>query len=374
MKKIILMLLSVFILTGCFNEFLNDNNFAIGKNVESYRVEIKEDDSIVIVDNYNNEQYKIISSDNVLYIFDDYMYVEKEEAGKTTYEKSELIAEFKVDKLKDGLMNIVEKEKVTDTDEKVYNVTFNEYFSEKMFGESEEQLKGKIYLKNNYVYKIVYYLEDGDLECTFSKINEITKYNEKKIDEASTLVENEIESANKRVAELNALGFAKAAQNYWFENEFAMLKDPTLKQLTEANVEDISTSGATPTGCKKVYFDKNGKVSYTGCIFSGYKFNYSNNEVKFVEKVESEDNDIEKTESYRSASGFAYAAKNYWFENAFDGNKITEAKVENIEVGGVSPTGCKKVYFDNDGRVSFSGCIFSNVKYDCKNDYISLSK
>jgi len=368
MKKIILMLLSVFILTGCFNEFLNDNNFAIGKNVESYRVEIKEDDSIVIVDNYNNEQYKIISSDNVLYIFDDYMYVEKEEAGKTTYEKSELIAEFEVDKLKDGLMNIVEKEKVTDTDEKVYNVTFNEYFSEKMFGESEEQLKGKIYLKNNYVYKIVYYLEDGDLECTFSKINEITKYNEKKIDEASTLVENVIESAQKATAETKALTFVNEASLYWIENELAGNK------ITEANISDIEAVDYAPTGCKKVYFDKNGKVSYTGCIFSGYKFNYSNNEVKFVEKVESEDNDIEKTESYRSASGFAYAAKNYWFENAFDGNKITEAKVENIEVGGVSPTGCKKVYFDNDGRVSFSGCIFSNVKYDCKNDYISLSK
>jgi len=89
---------------------------------------------------------------------------------------------------------------------------------------------------------------------------------------ATPIVLDVVDSAKKSAAERSAFGFAKAAQNYWFENEFAMLTDSTLDHLDEAEVEDIEVGGAAPTGCESVTYDAQGRVSFTGCVFGDYQF------------------------------------------------------------------------------------------------------
>jgi len=78
-------------------------------------------------------------------------------------------------------------------------------------------------------------------------------------------------------AKITAKGFAISAEAYWMEEAFSGNK------ITEANISDIEVSSQLPTGCKKVYYDEEGKVSFNGCVFDGYTFNYSNGQVTIVD-------------------------------------------------------------------------------------------
>ena len=88
------------------------------------------------------------------------------------------------DILLQGLKNIKSRKEVkndiTDLDLELYDVTFDSKYIKSLLNElaydsNYNNAKGKIYIKDNNIYKIIYEIDDLTITATFFRINNIRK-------------------------------------------------------------------------------------------------------------------------------------------------------------------------------------------------------
>ena len=195
MKKI-LIVLSLFLLTGCGNKEFKEayKNMNIGKNIESYQLDLriygsidnKRINEMYKIDNYENQKYKIDTFDLTYYFIDGKMYEEKEIMEEIQYNETKQNIFYDTNIILDGLNNITSKTEIENDIEgkelKLYEVELKgEYIKELLnklgYINSYNEASGKIYLENNNIYKIIYTVDDLNVNGTFFRVNGINDIN-----------------------------------------------------------------------------------------------------------------------------------------------------------------------------------------------------
>ena len=188
MKKILLILIPILILTGC-GKNLNKQyeDMQIG-NIESYQLDLRiygKENKMIKIDNYKNEEFKIITNDDTYYVLNGITYKETENK-ETKYEKVEEKVFTNTDLLLQALKNIKAKKEIDNDikglDLKLYEVTIDSNYVKsllKELGYSEEysNITSKIYLQNNTIYRIEHKIDDLKISATFFRVNNIKKLN-----------------------------------------------------------------------------------------------------------------------------------------------------------------------------------------------------
>lgn len=188
MKKILLILIPILILTGC-GKNLNKQyeDMQIG-NIESYQLDLRiygKENKMIKIDNYKNEEFKIITNDDTYYVLNGITYKETENK-ETKYEKVDEKVFTNTDLLLQALKNIKAKKEIDNDikglDLKLYEVTIDSNYIKsllKELGYSEEysNITSKIYLQNNTIYRIEHKIDDLKISATFFRVNNIKKSN-----------------------------------------------------------------------------------------------------------------------------------------------------------------------------------------------------
>ena len=186
MKKILLILIPILILTGC-GKNLNKQyeDMQIG-NIESYQLDLRiygKENKMIKIDNYKNEEFKIITNDDTYYVLNGITYKETENK-ETKYEKVDEKVFTNTDLLLQALKNIKAKKEIDNDikglDLKLYEVTIDSNYIKsllKELGYSEEysNITSKIYLQNNTIYRIEHKIDDLKISATFFRVNNIKK-------------------------------------------------------------------------------------------------------------------------------------------------------------------------------------------------------
>lgn len=188
MKKILLILIPILILTGC-GKNLNKQyeDMQIG-NIESYQLDLRiygKENKMIKIDNYKNEEFKIVTNDNTYYVLNGITYKETENK-ETKYEKVEEKVFTNTDLLLQALKNIKSKKEINNDikglDLKLYEVTVDSNYIKSLLKElgcSEEysNITSKVYLQNNTIYRIEHKIDDLKISATFFRVNNIKKLN-----------------------------------------------------------------------------------------------------------------------------------------------------------------------------------------------------
>ena len=188
MKKILLILIPILILTGC-GKNLNKQyeDMQIG-NIESYQLDLRiygKENKMIKIDNYKNEEFKIITNDDTYYVLNGITYKEIENK-ETKYEKVDEKVFTNTDLLLQALKNIKSKKEIDNDikglDLKLYEVTIDSNYIKsllKELGYSEEysNITSKVYLQNNTIYRIKHKIDDLKISATFFRVNNIKKSN-----------------------------------------------------------------------------------------------------------------------------------------------------------------------------------------------------
>lgn len=211
MKKILFLVSLLLIVGGCSNSKFKPNyeNMQVSDNgINGYSLDLRAYgkvgtemiNKIVKLDNYKNQEYKIINIDanviddegktkeEILYILNGKVYVEDnkgkytEDTKNTKYINSAIYLE--------GLKSVtdvsVSKEKIVgEVTYDVYDVTFNENNVEKIIGDLEikglelkDDVKGQIYLdKDGYVNSVIYNIGTLTVNANYYRINKATEIN-----------------------------------------------------------------------------------------------------------------------------------------------------------------------------------------------------
>ena len=186
MKKILLILIPILILTGC-GKNLNKQyeDMQIG-NIESYQLDLRiygKENKMIKIDNYKNEEFKIVTNDDTYYVLNGITYKETENK-ETKYEKVDEKVFTNTDLLLQALKNIKSKKEIDNDikglDLKLYEVTIDSNYIKsllKELGYSEEysNITSKIYLQNNTIYRIEHKIDDLKISATFFRVNNIKK-------------------------------------------------------------------------------------------------------------------------------------------------------------------------------------------------------
>ncbi len=195
MKKI-LIVLSLFLLTGCGNKEFKEayKNMNIGKNIESYQLDLriygsidnKRINEMYKIDNYENQKYKIDTFDLTYYFIDGKMYEEKEIMEEIQYNETKQNIFYDTNIILDGLNNITSKTEIENDIEgkelKLYEVELKDEYIKELLNKlgyinSYNEASGKIYLENNNIYKIIYTVDDLNVNGTFFRVNGINDIN-----------------------------------------------------------------------------------------------------------------------------------------------------------------------------------------------------
>lgn len=188
MKKILLIIIPILILTGC-GKNLNKQyeDMQIG-NIESYQLDLRiygKENKMIKIDNYKNEEFKIITNDDTYYVLNGITYKETENK-ETKYEKVDEKVFTNTDLLLQALKNIKAKKEIDNDikglDLKLYEVTIDSNYIKsllKELGYSEEysNITSKIYLQNNTIYRIEHKIDDLKISATFFRVNNIKELN-----------------------------------------------------------------------------------------------------------------------------------------------------------------------------------------------------
>lgn len=188
MKKILLILIPILILTGC-GKNLNKQyeDMQIG-NIESYQLDLRiygKENKMIKIDNYKNEEFKIVTNDNTYYVLNGITYKETENK-ETKYEKVDEKVFTNTDLLLQALKNIKSKKEINNDikglDLKLYEVTVDSNYIKSLLKElgcSEEysNITSKVYLQNNIIYRIEHKIDDLKISATFFRVNNIKKLN-----------------------------------------------------------------------------------------------------------------------------------------------------------------------------------------------------
>lgn len=186
MKKILLILIPILILTGC-GKNLNKQyeDMQIG-NIESYQLDLRiygKENKMIKIDNYKNEEFKIVTNDDTYYVLNGITYKETENK-ETKYEKVDEKVFTNTDLLLQALKNIKSKKEIDNDikglDLKLYEVTIDSNYIKsllKELGYSEEysNITSKVYLQNNTIYRIEHKIDDLKISATFFRVNNIKK-------------------------------------------------------------------------------------------------------------------------------------------------------------------------------------------------------
>lgn len=213
MKKIITILFVV-LLSGCGKNFNKDyENITIGDKVESYQLDLRINgkfnnesiNKIIKIDNYKNKEFKITVNEDTYYIINSQTYKEVSEnnetenngilgnigfenlqKGEVTYEKTDEKIFYDSDIILQGLKNITSKKEVendiTGLDLKLYSVKFKDNFIKELltklgYNDTFEKVEGKVYYKDDTIYKITYKIDDLTISGTIFRINSIKELN-----------------------------------------------------------------------------------------------------------------------------------------------------------------------------------------------------
>lgn len=188
MKKILLIIIPILILTGC-GKNLNKQyeDMQIG-NIESYQLDLRiygKENKMIKIDNYKNEEFKIVTNDDTYYVLNGITYKETENK-ETKYEKVDEKVFTNTDLLLQALKNIKSKKEIDNDikglDLKLYEVTIDSNYIKsllKELGYSEEysNITSKIYLQNNTIYRIEHKIDDLKISATFFRVNNIKELN-----------------------------------------------------------------------------------------------------------------------------------------------------------------------------------------------------
>ena len=195
MKKI-LIILSVILLTGCGNEEFKKayENINIGDNIESYQLDLRiygniDNESInemYKIDNYKNLKYKIDTFDLTYYFIDGKMYEEKEILEETQYSETNENIFYDTNIILEGLNNIKSKKAIeNDIEGKVltaYEVKLKDNYIKELLNKlgytnNYNDVSGKVYLENDNIYKIIYVVDNLNINGTFFRVNSINDIN-----------------------------------------------------------------------------------------------------------------------------------------------------------------------------------------------------
>ncbi len=196
MKKIFIIVFCLILLTGCNGKELKEiyNNMKIGESIESYQLDLRiygenngeRVNEMYKIDNYKNQKYKIDTYNLTYYFIDGIMYEEKEIKEEIVYNKTNDEIFYDTDIILEGLNNITAKEEIENDIEgkelKVYEVELNdEYIKELLskigYQNDYSEAKGKVYLENDNIYKVIYIVDGLTINGTYFRINNINDIN-----------------------------------------------------------------------------------------------------------------------------------------------------------------------------------------------------
>lgn len=193
MKKIIILLLSIIILTGCTDKELKEKYNDIKNSIESYQLDLriygsfdnKKVNKIYKIDNYKNQKYKI-DTINVIYYFVDGKLFEEQIDENSKYKESSENIFYDTDLILQGLNNITSKKEVeNDIDGKelkVYEIKLKDEYIEELLNKlgytnNFKEVSGKVYLENENIFKICYKIDNLNIDGAFFRINSIKDFN-----------------------------------------------------------------------------------------------------------------------------------------------------------------------------------------------------
>ncbi len=199
MKKVLLAL-SLILLTGCNNKEFKEayENMNIGDNIESYQLDLriygnidnKSISEMYKIDNYKNQKYKIDTFDLTYYFIDGKMYEKNETLEETKYNETEENIFYDTNIILEGLNNITSKKEIENDikgkELKVYEVKLKDDYIKELLNKlgytnSYNEASGKVYLENNNAYKVIYIIDELNVNGTFFRINNISDININKI-------------------------------------------------------------------------------------------------------------------------------------------------------------------------------------------------
>lgn len=193
MKKIIILLLSIIILTGCTDKELKEEYNDTKNSIESYQLDLriygsfdnKKVNKIYKIDNYKNQKYKI-DTINVIYYFVDGRLFEEQIDENSKYKESNENIFYDTDLILQGLNNITSKKEVeNDIDGKelkVYEIKLKDEYIEELLNKlgytnNFKEVSGKVYLENENIFKICYKIDNLNIDGAFFRINSIKDFN-----------------------------------------------------------------------------------------------------------------------------------------------------------------------------------------------------
>ena len=193
MKKLIILLLSIIILTGCTDKELKEEYNDIKNSVEIYQLDLrvygsfdnKKINKTYKIDNYKNQKYKI-DTINVIYYFVDGRLFEEQIDENIEYKESSENIFYDTDLILQGLNNITSKKEVeNDIDGKelkVYEIKLKDEYIEELLNKlgytnNFKEVSGKVYLENENVFKICYKIDNLNIDGAFFRINSIKDFN-----------------------------------------------------------------------------------------------------------------------------------------------------------------------------------------------------
>lgn len=193
MKKIIILLLSIIILTGCTDKELKEEYNDIKNSIESYQLDLrvygsfdnKKVNKIYKIDNYKNQKYKI-DTINVIYYFVDGRLFEEQIDENSKYKESSENIFYDTDLILQGLNNITSKKEfendIDGKELKVYEIKLKDEYIEELLNKlgytnNFKEVSGKVYLENENIFKICYKIDNLNIDGAFFRINSIKDFN-----------------------------------------------------------------------------------------------------------------------------------------------------------------------------------------------------
>ena len=195
MKKV-LIVLSLIILTGCGSKEFKEayENINIGNNIESYQLDLriygnrdnKRINEMYKIDNYQNQKYKIDTFNLTYYFIDGKMYEEKEVKEEIIYNETNENIFYDTSIILEGLNNITSKKEIENDIEgkelKVYEVDLKDDYIKELLNKlgytnSYTEASGKVYLENDNIYKVIYIVDELNINGTFFRVNGINDIN-----------------------------------------------------------------------------------------------------------------------------------------------------------------------------------------------------
>ena len=193
MKKLIILLLSIIILTGCTDKELKEKYNDTKKSVESYQLDLrvygnfdnKKINKTYKIDNYKNQKYKI-DTINVIYYFVDGRLFEEQIDENIEYKESSENIFYDTDLILQGLNNITSKKEVENgidgKELKVYEIKLKDEYIEELLNKlgytnNFKEVSGKVYLENENIFKICYKIDNLNIDGAFFRINSIKDFN-----------------------------------------------------------------------------------------------------------------------------------------------------------------------------------------------------